>query len=202
MRDVFQVVLRSSSNPSGPAVPASAWRRAYATCSTEYFERFIGPIPFRVGTPKTPPYSRSNLPSFLGETSPVVAPRELPILPFQRLHPVPLFGRQARSAPRVTLGLAHPMTQRLGSASESCQPPTGSLPTASRADARGRAPAAPPAPAPPVSISSAFPWTPSLYPPRGGSNLSIMDSSTADDSSIHPRSLRPLESVSVVGHSS
>ena len=43
---------------------------------------------------------------------------ELPILPLQRLHPVPLFGRQARPASRVTLGLAHPMTQRLGGAAD------------------------------------------------------------------------------------
>ena len=49
---------------------ASACRRAYATCSSENFERFIGPSPSLLGTPKTPPYLSFDLPSFLGETSP------------------------------------------------------------------------------------------------------------------------------------
>ena len=40
----------------------------YATCSSENFERFIGPILSALGTP-APPYCSSNLSSFLGETS-------------------------------------------------------------------------------------------------------------------------------------
>ena len=52
-----------------------------------------------------------------------------------------------------------------GGASPTCtrsSPPlTGSPPTASRADVRGRTPTGPPALEPPVSTSSVFPWTPS-----------------------------------------
>ena len=54
---------------SPTAVPDSAWRNAYATCSSENFERFIGPILSALGTPKAPPYCSSNLSSFSGETS-------------------------------------------------------------------------------------------------------------------------------------
>ena len=51
------------------AAPDSAWRNAYATCSSENFERFIGPILSVLGPPKAPPYCSSNVSSFSGETS-------------------------------------------------------------------------------------------------------------------------------------
>ena len=50
-------------------MPDSAWRNAYATCCSENFERFIGPILSGLGTPKAPPFCISNLSSFFGETS-------------------------------------------------------------------------------------------------------------------------------------
>jgi len=48
----------------------STWRRAKGTCSSEYLERFIGPVRSCDGPSKGPAYASFDLPSFSGETSP------------------------------------------------------------------------------------------------------------------------------------
>ena len=108
------------------------------------------PVPVPVPARKTPrPSARSHWHAGVrGPHAP--APSAEPVL----LCSAPDDGRY-HARPAGPSGGASPTCTR------SSPPLTGSPPTASRADVRGRTPTGPPALEPPVSTSSVFPWTPS-----------------------------------------
>src|SRR4030095_9797491 len=68
VRPLASLTPRSrQTSPTG--VACSTWRSAYAICSSENFERFIGPPPGRAGPPKPAAYFSFDLSSFSGPTS-------------------------------------------------------------------------------------------------------------------------------------
>ena len=83
-------------------------------------------------------------------------------LPLDRLEPLALVGRQARTAAAVVLHCPHPVAEGLRRAADLRRyRPDGDLLRVMLALVL-QAPAEPPALAPPVNTDSTFPWTPSF----------------------------------------